>query len=81
MDNIACLHARARDRHRPAFCIAVVDTSFNLREEPMEATPEDVFRCFLGCGLETLVVGNRVLQNSDQDPELRIDHEDQFEPD
>ena len=49
-------------------CPVVVNTSFNVRGEPIVRTPEDAFRCFMGCEMETLVVGNSVLNKSDQKP-------------
>ena len=62
-------------------CPVVVNTSFNVRGEPIVHTPEDAFRCFMGCEMETLVVGNCVLDKADQDPALKIDYKDKFELD
>ena len=62
-------------------CPIVVNTSFNVRGEPIVQTPEEAFRCFMGCEMETLVVGNCVLDKRDQDPALKIDYKDQFELD
>lgn len=62
-------------------CPVVVNTSFNVRGEPIVGTPEDAFRCFMGCEMETLVVGNCVLDKSEQDPSLRVDYKDKFELD
>lgn len=62
-------------------CPLVVNTSFNVRGEPIVRTPEDAFRCFMGCEMETLVVGNCVLEKREQDPALRIDYKDKFELD
>ena len=62
-------------------CPVVVNTSFNVRGEPIVHTPEDAFRCFMGCEMETLVVGNCVLSKPDQDPTLKIDYKDAFELD
>ena len=62
-------------------CPVLVNTSFNVRGEPIVHSPEDAFRCFMGCEMETLVVGNCVLEKNDQDPALRIDYKDQFELD
>jgi carbamoyltransferase len=60
-------------------CPVIVNTSFNIRGEPIVCTPEDAFRCFLGTGIEVLVVGNCFLRKEDQDP--RHDHQVTFEPD
>lgn len=62
-------------------CPIVVNTSFNVRGEPIVGTPEDAFRCFMGCEMETLVVGNCFLVKSEQDPALKVDYKNQFELD
>ena len=62
-------------------CPVVVNTSFNVRGEPIVCTPEDAFRCFMGCEIEVLVVGNCVLNKSEQDPSLKQDYKDKFELD
>jgi carbamoyltransferase len=62
-------------------CPMLVNTSFNVRSEPIVCTPEDAFRCFMGNEIELLVVGNCMLRKSEQDPALKIDYKDTFEPD
>jgi carbamoyltransferase len=62
-------------------CPVVVNTSFNVRGEPIVCTPEDAFRCFMGSDIEVLVVGNCFLNKKDQDPALKIDYKDDFELD
>ncbi len=62
-------------------CPVVVNTSFNVRGEPIVCTPEDAFRCFMGSDIETLVVGNCVLRKDDQDPALKRDYKGAFELD
>lgn len=62
-------------------CPVVVNTSFNVRGEPIVGTPEDAFRCFMGTGMETLAIGNCVLRKSDQDPALARDYKDAFDLD
>jgi carbamoyltransferase len=62
-------------------CPVVVNTSFNVRGEPIVCTPEDAFRCFMGTDIELLAVGNCVLSKEDQDPELRKDYKSAFELD
>jgi carbamoyltransferase len=62
-------------------CGVLVNTSFNVRGEPIVHTPEDAFRCFMGSEIETLVVGNSYLRKEEQDPALRLDYKDQFELD
>ena len=62
-------------------CPVLVNTSFNVRGEPIVCTPEDAFRCFMGNELDVLVVGNCVLRKSQQDPALRQDYSSAFELD
>ena len=62
-------------------CPIVINTSFNVRGEPIVCTPEDAFRCFMGSGIEVLVVGNCFLQKENQDPKLAQDYKDKFELD
>jgi carbamoyltransferase len=62
-------------------CPVLVNTSFNVRSEPIVCTPEDAFRCFMGNEIELLVVGNCMLRKGEQDPALKIDYKDEFEPD
>jgi carbamoyltransferase len=59
----------------------VVNTSFNVRGEPIVCTPEDAFRCFMGSEIEVLVVGNCFLRKDDQDPALKLDYKNAFELD
>ena len=49
-------------------CPVLVNTSFNVRGEPIVCTPEDAFRCFMGTDIERLVVGNCLLAKEAQDP-------------
>ncbi len=51
-------------------CPVLVNTSFNIRGEPIVCSPEDSFRCFMGTDIETLAVGNCLLRKQDQDPAL-----------
>ena len=62
-------------------CPVLVNTSFNVRGEPIVCTPEDAFRCFMGSEIETLVIGNCVLQKEHQSPALKLDYKNAFEPD
>jgi carbamoyltransferase len=62
-------------------CPVLVNTSFNVRGEPIVCTPEDAFRCFMGNELDVLVVGNCVLQKADQDESLKRDYSQAFELD
>jgi carbamoyltransferase len=62
-------------------CPVLVNTSFNVRGEPIVCTPEDAFRCFMGTEIELLVVENCILRKEDQDPALKLDYKDKFELD
>lgn len=62
-------------------CSVVVNTSFNVRGEPLVCTPEDAFRCFMGTEIEYLAVGNCVMHKTEQDQRLRTSYENQFELD
>ena len=62
-------------------CPVVVNTSFNVRGEPIVCTPEDAFRCFMGTDIDVLAVGNCLLRKEDQDPSLATRYERTFEPD
>ena len=62
-------------------CPVMVNTSFNVRGEPIVCTPEDAFRCFMGTEIERLVVGNCVLDKADQNAALKLDYKGAFELD
>jgi carbamoyltransferase len=62
-------------------CPVLINTSFNVRGEPIVCTPEDAFHCFMGSEIEVLVVGNCFLRKEDQDPALKLDYKDAFELD
>jgi carbamoyltransferase len=59
----------------------IVNTSFNVRGEPIVGTPEDAFRCFMGTETEVLVVEDSYLRKEDQDMALRKDYKEAFELD
>ena len=62
-------------------CPIVVNTSFNVRGEPIVCTPEDAFRCFMGTELDVLVVGDCYLKKVDQNPAFKLDYKEAFELD
>jgi carbamoyltransferase len=66
---------------RQTGCPVLVNTSFNVRGEPIVGSPEDAFRCFMGCELDVLAVGNCYLRKEAQDPALKQNYESAFEPD
>ncbi|BDC49134.1 hypothetical protein F183_A14500 [Bryobacterales bacterium F-183] len=63
-------------------CPVIVNTSFNVRGEPIVNTPEEAFRCFMGTEIEALAIGRCWLQKCDQDPALRSgEYQSAFVPD
>ncbi len=73
-----CVGRRGRDSRG---CAVIVNTSFNVRGEPIVCTPEDAFRCFMGSEIEVPVVGDCLLLKEEQNPALKIDYKDDFELD
>ncbi|HSX19650.1 MAG TPA: carbamoyltransferase C-terminal domain-containing protein, partial [Gammaproteobacteria bacterium] len=62
-------------------CPVLINTSFNIRGEPIVCTPEDAFRCFMGTEMDVLVVGNCVLRKEEQDQDLAQDYRNNFKLD
>ena len=62
-------------------CPVIINTSFNVRGEPIVNTPEDAFNCFMGTDLDKLVIGNFYLNKNDQDSSLKKDYSKNFELD
>jgi carbamoyltransferase len=62
-------------------CPVIVNTSFNVRGEPIVNTPIDAFNCFMGTDLDYLVIGNCILDKLKQDPSLKKDYSKEFELD
>jgi carbamoyltransferase len=62
-------------------CPIIVNTSFNVRGEPIVNTPRDAFNCFMGTELDYLVIGNCILEKNKQDPNLKKDYTKEFELD
>jgi carbamoyltransferase len=74
-------HALLTAFERLTGCPVIVNTSFNVRGEPIVCTPEDAFHCFMGTGIEALAIGNCFLRKEDQDPALKQNYETAFELD
>jgi len=74
-------HALLSAFERKTGCPVLVNTSFNVRGEPIVCTPEDAFRCFMGSELDALAAGNCYLRKESQDPALKRNYETAFEPD
>ncbi len=62
----------------------LLNTSFNVRGEPIVCTPDDAVRCFLGTGIDTLIIGNFLIQREDVNSEIiaqMANYEEAFELD
>jgi carbamoyltransferase len=62
-------------------CPVIVNTSFNVRGEPIVCTPEDAFHCFMGTGMDCLAIGDCFLEKEEQDEALKSDYKDKYELD
>ena len=62
-------------------CPILVNTSFNVRGEPVVCSPEDAFNCFMGTGIEVLIIGNCILEKKEQDSSLLKNYTQQYELD
>ncbi len=62
-------------------CPVIVNTSFNVRGEPIVNTPTDAFNCFMGTDLDYLIIGNCVLEKVKQDSKFKKDYSSEFELD
>lgn len=74
-------HALISEFERRTGCPLLVNTSFNVRGEPIVCTPQDAFRCFMGTDLDSLAIGNCYLRKSEQNPDLKQNYESAFEMD
>jgi carbamoyltransferase len=74
-------HALLSAFKRRTGCAVLVNTSFNVRGEPIVCTPDDAFRCFMGTEMDTLVVGNAVLRKDEQPKHLVEDYKNRFDGD
>ena len=62
-------------------CPVIVNTSFNVRGEPIVNTPTDAFNCFMGTELDYLIIGNFILDKKEQSQNLKRNYSDKFELD
>ncbi len=74
-------HALISRFHELTACPVVVNTSFNVRGEPIVCTPEDAFRCLMGTEIDVLAVGDCLLYKEQQPPELKLRYEGAFDLD
>ena len=86
---IQTVHAQTNPRYHELLrrfyertgCPVIVNTSFNVRGEPIVCSPEDAFRCFMGTEIDVLALGNCFLRKEDQNPALKQQYENRFTPD
>ena len=62
-------------------CSVIVNTSFNVRGEPIICTPEDAFKCFMGTELDILIIGNFLLRKENQNQSLKEDYKKKYKLD
>jgi carbamoyltransferase len=74
-------HALLSAYYQRTGCPVLVNTSFNVRGEPIVCTPEDAFLCFMGTEMDVLAIGNCVLRKDEQDSNLKRDYARAFSPD
>jgi carbamoyltransferase len=71
-------HALIKRFEQLTGCPVLVNTSFNVRGEPIVCTPEDAFACFMGTGIEFLAIGNCILRKDQQNLALARDYKHAF---
>ena len=59
----------------------LINTSFNIRGEPIVCTPKDAFKCFMGTNLDALVINGYVLEKNKQNKVLKLDYKKEFKLD
>lgn len=74
-------HALISEFKRRTGCPVLVNTSFNVRGEPIVGTPEEAFRCFMGTDIDAMAIGNCYLRKEQQDSALTTNYERIFESD
>ena len=70
-----------RDFYKISGCPVIINTSFNVRGEPIVNTPADAFNCFMGTELDYLIIGNCILDKKKQNSDLKKNYKDRFELD
>lgn len=80
-DTNPVFHSLLKQFKKQSSCGVLVNTSFNVRGEPIVCTPSDAFRCFMGTGIDALAVGNFLLLKENQNPDLQGDYKNEFELD
>ena len=59
-------------------CSLIINTSFNVRGEPIICSPKDAFKCFMGTELDVLAVGNYLLFKEEQNEKLKEDYKESY---
>jgi len=68
--------------HKKAGCPVIINTSFNIRGEPIVCTPEDAFNCFINTGMDHLIMGDFLLDKKKQKKQVSFkEYINKFEPD
>ncbi|QPJ62560.1 MAG: carbamoyltransferase [Candidatus Nitronauta litoralis] len=80
-DTNPAYHALISEFKKITGCPVIVNTSFNVRGEPIVGSPEDAFRCFMGTDLDVLSVGGCLLLKEEQDTSLKLNYAEAFELD
>ena len=62
-------------------CPILINTSFNIRGEPIVCSPEDAYRCFMGNDLDYLILGNYIIEKKKQKKNLSNQYINKFKPD
>ena len=74
-------HALLRAFSQRTGCPVLVNTSFNVRGEPIVCTPDDAWRCFMGTAIDSLAIGNCFLEKTRQDSAAKREYAASFELD
>lgn len=74
-------HALISKFYEKTGCPLVVNTSFNVRGEPIVCTPTDAFNCFMGTDLDVLAIGNYILLKKEQNSKLKVSYAESYELD
>jgi len=74
-------HKLISEFNKKTGCPIIVNTSFNVRGEPIVHTPEDAFKCFMGTEIDVLAIGNCFLEKEKQTKDLMVDYKNKFDLD
>jgi carbamoyltransferase len=74
-------HALLTEFHKMSGCPIVVNTSFNVRGEPIVCTPLDAFKCFMGTEMDILAIGDFILYKNEQNPKLKKSYQSKYKLD